>query len=65
MNICSEGPFTPFPPWNYVCFSIQQSLMPIVGINTWLCYQVNFKQEKNMFRFIYQKEIIIFILDAI
>ena len=27
MNICSEGPFTPFPPWIYICFEIQQSLI--------------------------------------
>ena len=27
MNICSEGPFTPFPPWIYVCSSIQRSLI--------------------------------------
>ena len=29
MNICSEGPFAPFPPWIYVCFSIKQSLVYI------------------------------------
>ena len=27
MNIFSEGPFTSFPPWIYICFSIQQSLV--------------------------------------
>ena len=26
VNICSEGPFTPFPPWIYICFEIQQRL---------------------------------------
>ena len=29
-NFCSEGPFIPFPPWIYICFSIQQSLVTII-----------------------------------
>jgi hypothetical protein len=32
MNINSEGPFTPFFPWIYVCVSIQQSLLCTVKI---------------------------------